>query len=68
MLIHPLCVVWHWQYCGNMWLWPWHWGLRPWPCLWDRGLGLESCGLVALLTSIKTGGQNNFAQSRIARA
>jgi len=23
MLIHPLCVVWHWQFRGNMWLWPW---------------------------------------------
>jgi len=20
MLIHPLCVVWHWQFRGNMWL------------------------------------------------
>jgi len=28
MLIHPLCVVGHWQYCGNMWLWPW--GLWRW--------------------------------------
>jgi len=47
MLIHPLCVVWHWQYCGNMWLWPW-----PGVCdlgFGDRGLGLDA--LVALLTS-----------------
>ena len=21
MLIHPLCVVWRWHCCGNMWLW-----------------------------------------------
>ena len=28
MLIHPLCVVGHWQYCGNIWLWPW--GLWRW--------------------------------------
>jgi len=49
MLIRPLCVVWHWQYCGNMWMWPWRGvcglgfgdsglGLR----LEGRGLGLDT--------------------------
>jgi len=39
MLTHPLCVFWHWQCCGNMWLWPWLWG--SW-----TGLGLDTCSLV----------------------
>jgi len=40
MLIHLLCVVWHWQCCGNMWLWPW------------PSVGVVALALVTLLTSL----------------
>jgi len=40
MLIHLLCVVWHWQRCGNMWLWPW------------PSVGVVALALVTLLTSL----------------
>ena len=43
MLIHPMCVVWHWQCCGNMWLWPW-----PGVCGFSLGLGFGDRGGLGL--------------------
>ena len=43
ILIHPMCVVWHWQCCGNMWLWPWH-GV----CGFSLGLGFGDHGGLGL--------------------
>jgi len=43
MLIHPMCVVWQWQCCGNMWLWPWH-GV----CGFSLGLGFGVRGGLGL--------------------